>query len=121
MLYYLFGFIVVFIMILSIGMLVIGLKKKVLTPSVTTGDGKMTNNYFIGFSGVEIPDIRENEAIMSVLSIVKYNTSKGYVVASTINDTKLRELILKEYNLKPKNVIVTHRQLTLMLPLLTGI
>ncbi|WP_162011748.1 hypothetical protein [Streptococcus sp. S784/96/1] len=90
--------------------LFVGLKKKQLTPSVVTKDGKTMNNYFIGFSDTSIPDIRQNNKIMSVLS-VKYNTLDGYAVASTINDVKLREMILEEYDLKPKNVRVTFRQI----------
>ncbi len=88
--------------------LVIVVRKKTITPSYEV-KGKSATTYFIGFKDVEEPDIRKNSAIMDVLT-VKMDTRDGYSVASTINDTKLRDLLMKEYNLKPKNVIVTYRQ-----------
>ncbi|WP_449166129.1 hypothetical protein [Streptococcus hyovaginalis] len=41
---------------------------------------------------------------------VKFETEDGYSVASSINDRKLRDLIMAEFNLKPSQVIVTYRQ-----------
>ncbi|MDY5973411.1 hypothetical protein [Streptococcus hyovaginalis] len=41
---------------------------------------------------------------------VKFDTEDGYSVASSINDRKLRDLVMAEFNLKASQVIVTYRQ-----------
>lgn len=82
-------------------------KKK--TPSYKINK-KDHNNYFIGFSDVEVPDIRQNEILMNNV-MVKYNTKNGFAVSSKINDAKLKELLMNQYHLTPKQVQVTQGNL----------
>ncbi|MGT2802048.1 hypothetical protein [Streptococcus henryi] len=82
-------------------------KKK--TPSYKINK-KDHNNYFIGFSDVEVPDIRQNEILMNNV-MVKYNTKNGFAVSSKINDDKLKELLMNQYHLTPKQVQVTQGNL----------
>ncbi|MGT2751013.1 hypothetical protein ACVRXF_08970 [Streptococcus orisasini] len=90
--------------------LILKVRKKTITPTYQGKNGKPASTYFISFKGVDKPNIRQNQSIMDVLAI-KFETPDGFAVASTINDVKLRELIVREYQLKLKNVIVTFRQL----------
>ncbi|WP_398600716.1 hypothetical protein ACFSN5_09430 [Streptococcus tangpeifui] len=90
--------------------LILWVRKRITTPTYQGKSGKPASTYFINFKENDKPDIRQNSKLMDILSI-KYETSDGFVVASTINDIKLRQLIMREYQLKLKNVIVTYRQL----------
>lgn len=94
--------------------LIFGVRKRITTPTYQEKNGKTASTYFINFKGTDKPDIRQNSKLMDILSI-KYETSDGFVVASTINDVKLRQLIMQEYQLKLKNVIVTYRQVGIYL------
>ncbi len=81
-----------------------------ISPTHKDGKGRARVTYFIRFKEVAIPDLSENPAFNEVASI-KFKSNDGYSVASTINDVKLRDLLMKEYHLEAKNVIVTHRQM----------
>ncbi|MGT2930463.1 hypothetical protein ACVR1G_09605 [Streptococcus dentasini] len=89
--------------------LILWVRKRITTPTYQGENGKPASTYFISFKETDKPDIRQNSKLMDILSI-KYETSDGFVVASTINDVKLRDLIMQEYQLKLKNVIITYRQ-----------
>lgn len=63
--------------------------------------------YIIHFISA-IPDISKNDKIMEEVGIIE-QTSDGYVVHSTINDSRLHKLITQEYSLDPKQVHVHSR------------
>lgn len=68
--------------------------------------GTSQSNYFIQFSGVEVPDLKANSRLADVI-FIKYTIKNGYCVSSKINDSNLKELIMKEYDLKSSHVTVT--------------
>ncbi len=63
----------------------------------------------IRFKNTTRPELRTNNHFKEVAK-VKFETEDGYSVASSINDRKLRDFIMAEFNLKPSQVIVTYRQ-----------
>lgn len=70
--------------------------------------------YIIHFKS-DIPDISKNAKIMDKVAIIE-NTADGYVVHSSINDSKLHQLITQEYALEPKQVYV-HSKIFAAMPL----
>lgn len=60
--------------------------------------------YVIKFSkGVAVPDLAGNPAVTQHLTI-KLKNEDGFVVDSDINDVKIRDLIMKTYQLEKKDV-----------------
>jgi hypothetical protein len=55
--------------------------------------------------GVEVPDLAANPKLAENLT-VKMQHKDWYLVNSKINDVELRKLIIEEYNLPMKDVIV---------------
>ena len=103
----LFGLVVIFGFMYLFIRIVIGVRRRQITPAYGT-DTKHTT-YFISFKSSDKPDIRHNDALNQVVK-VKFETEDGYSVASSLNDRRLRDLIMKEFDLKPSQVIVTYRQ-----------
>ncbi len=85
----------------------IGVRKNLITPIY--GENKKYTTYFINFKNSTRPDLRTSDRFKEVAK-VKFETEDGYSVASSINDRKLRDLIMSEFNLKTSQVIVTYRQ-----------
>lgn len=61
--------------------------------------------YFVRFKGVNPPDLANSSVFNQVAKIIR---AKGdtYQVASTVNDAKLRDLIMDEFQLNPSEVVV---------------
>ncbi|MGT2906238.1 hypothetical protein [Streptococcus dentiloxodontae] len=96
-------FTVVFMTIVA--KIILYFRKKMLPTYKIEGD--VYNNYFIGFSGVDVPNLRQNGAIMAEL-ILKYETPNGFVVSSKLSDGKLKNLLMSQYQLNTNQVQVTH-------------
>lgn len=103
----LFGLIVIVSFMYFFCRIVIGVRKNLITP--TYGENKKYTTYFINFKNTTRPDLRISDRFNEVAK-VKFDTEAGYSVASSINDRKLRDLVMAEFNLKPSQVIVTYRQ-----------
>lgn len=67
--------------------------------------GESRSNYIIYFSGVEAPRLEENIRLKEVV-VIKKNAENRYHVLSTINDVKLKELLISEYDLLPSNIVI---------------
>ncbi|MDY3024943.1 MAG: hypothetical protein SOS23_06465 [Streptococcus hyovaginalis] len=85
----------------------IGVRRKLITPAY--GKTKKYTTYFITFKNTTRPELRTNNHFKEVAKVT-FETEDGYSVASSINDRKLRDFIMAEFNLKPSQVIVTYRQ-----------
>lgn len=103
----LFGLIVIVGFMFLFFWIVIGVRRKLITPSY--GKTKKYTTYFINFKNTDRPDLRTSDRFKEVAK-VKFETEDGYSVASSINDRKLRDLVMAEFNLKASQVIVTYRQ-----------
>ncbi|MGT2832946.1 hypothetical protein [Streptococcus halotolerans] len=103
----LFGLIVIVGFMYFFCRIVIGARKNLIAPSY--GENKKYTTYFINFKNTTRPDLRTSDRFNEVAK-VKFDTEDGYSVASSINDRKLRDLVMAEFNLKPSQVIVTYRQ-----------
>ncbi|MGV3109207.1 hypothetical protein [Streptococcus pluranimalium] len=103
----LFGLIVIVGFMYFFCRIVIGVRKNLIIP--TYGENKKYTTYFINFKNTTRPDLRTSDRFNEVAK-VKFDTEDGYSVASSINDRKLRDLVMAEFNLKASQVIVTYRQ-----------
>lgn len=83
------------------------MKKRTPTYKV---DRQGYNNYFISFRNIDKPDIRQNDTIMANV-IAKHKTKDCFVVSSKISNSALKELLMAEYQLSPKQVQVTQGNL----------
>lgn len=68
--------------------------------------------YRIDFSkGLNVPDLSTNPKLADVLTFdIKHQD--WYVVASKLNDVALRQLLMEEYNLPMKDVVVTSTRIS---------
>ena len=68
--------------------------------------------YRIDFSkGLNVPDLSTNPKLADVLTFdIKHKD--WYVVASKLNDVALRQLLMEEYNLPMKDVVVTSTRIS---------
>lgn len=63
-------------------------------------------SYVIQFqNGMEVPDLSKNHRLLEVARIQSKHEN-GYLVSSKINDTNLRQLIMDEYDLTKKDVLI---------------
>ena len=74
----------------------IAMRRKLITPRVVDAKGRQAVNYFIDFKKGVLPDL-EGDAAFLELATVKYKTDTGYCVASTVNDSRLKEFIKTNY------------------------
>ncbi|BAH81899.1 hypothetical protein [Streptococcus dysgalactiae] len=94
----LFGLIVIVGFMYFFFRLVIGVRRKLITPAY--GKTKKYTTYFVNFKNTDRPDLRTSSHFNEVAK-VKVDTEDSYSVASSINDKKLRDLIMSELGLKP--------------------
>lgn len=75
---------------------------------------KSENRYSIHFKHVGKPiDLRQNGRLMEEIDIISDDIEKGiYSVQSYLSDIKLKELLMKEYQLTLNQVIVQSQQLS---------
>lgn len=68
--------------------------------------------YRIDFSkGLNVPDLSTNPKLADVLTFdIKHKD--WYVVGSKLNDVALRQLLMEEYNLPMKDVVVTSTRIS---------
>ena len=68
--------------------------------------------YRIDFSkGLNVPDLSTNPKLADVLTFdIKHKD--WYVVSSKINDVALRQLLMEEYHLPMKDVVVTSTRIS---------
>ena len=68
--------------------------------------------YRIDFSkGLNVPDLSANPKLAEVLTF-EIKHKDWYVVSSKINDVALRQLLMEEYNLPMKDVVVTSTRIS---------
>lgn len=63
--------------------------------------------YRITFSkGINMPDLSTNPKLADIL-IFEIKQKDWYIVSSKLNDVKLRDLLMEEYAISMKDVVVT--------------
>ena len=68
--------------------------------------------YRIDFSkGLNVPDLSTNPKLADFLTF-EIKHKDWYVVSSKINDVALRQLLMEEYNLPMKDVVVTSTRIS---------
>lgn len=68
--------------------------------------------YRIDFSkGLNVPDLSTNPKLADVL-IFEIKHKDWYVVSSKLNDVALRQLLMEEYHLPMKDVVVTSTRIS---------
>lgn len=68
--------------------------------------------YRIDFSkGLNVPDLSTNPKLADVLTF-EIKHKDWYVVSSKINDVALRQLLMEEYHLPMKDVVVTSTRIS---------
>ena len=101
---FVFGIIVIVAFMAALVYLLINIWQ-IRTASAGQTDGATL--YFVRFNGVNPPDLANSSVFNQVAKIIR---AKGdtYQVASTVNDAKLRELIMDEFQLKSSEVVVCY-------------
>ncbi|MFI3139355.1 hypothetical protein HC239_08770 [Streptococcus suis] len=61
--------------------------------------------YFVRFKGVNPPDLA-NSSVFNRVAKIQRAKGDTYQVTSTVNDVKLRDLIMDEFQLKSSEVVV---------------
>lgn len=61
--------------------------------------------------GVEVPDLVANSKLVDTLTVEMQHKDR-YLVNSKINEVELRKLIIEEYNLPMKDVVVVSTYLS---------
>ena len=65
----------------------------------------MTSYRIVFNQGVAVPDLSQNQRLLEVARI-QSQQEDGYLVSSKINDTDLRQLIMDDYGLTKKDVLI---------------
>ncbi|EHJ57406.1 hypothetical protein HMPREF9318_01069 [Streptococcus urinalis FB127-CNA-2] len=65
--------------------------------------------YMVTFkNGPTLDELKSNENLMAIVHEINYEAGT-YVIFSRINDVKLKKLLMKEFNLDAKSVLVRSR------------
>ncbi|AUA19784.1 hypothetical protein [Streptococcus suis] len=98
---FVFGIIVIVVFMAALIYLLINIWQTRAASAGQTG----ATLYFVRFNGVNPPDLANSSVFNQVAKIIRAN-GDTYQVASTVNDAKLRELIMDEFQLKSSEVVV---------------
>ena len=89
------------ISLMGVGVIVVLVKRAFFSDKA---DGYF--NYFVRFEDTNsIPDIAENPNLKNKLQIISCRDGV-YVVLSKINDAKIKEILMTDYHLTPRQVVV---------------
>ncbi|AXI64958.1 hypothetical protein J8K62_01480 [Streptococcus suis] len=73
--------------------------------AVSVGQTDDTTLYFVRFKGVNPPDLA-NSSVFNQVAKIKCAKGDTYQVTSTVNDVKLRDVIMDEFQLKSSEIVV---------------
>ncbi|MBF0776840.1 hypothetical protein IR108_08805 [Streptococcus sp. 19428wD3_AN2] len=95
--------IVVIVVIMAVLVYLLTNVWRIRATSVGQTDG--TTLYFVRFKGVNPPDLA-NSSVFNQVAKIKRAKGDTYQISSTVNDVKLRDLMMDEFQLKPSEVVV---------------